>query len=231
MFDGISLQPVWLSLQLAAVTTAVLLVVATPLAWWLSKTRSIWRSPITALVTLPLVLPPSVLGFYILVAMGPHGPLGQLTQSMGLGLLTFTFPGLVIGSIIYSLPFAVQPLQAAFESIGPRPGEVAATLGAKPLDAFLTVVLPLVRPGFFTAMVLTFAHTVGEFGVVLMIGGNIPGKTQVVSTEIYTFVEAMEYDKAHWLAGGMLVFSFIVLLTVTLFNRRALAMGVASKVP
>lgn len=145
--------------------------------------------------------------------------------------MTFTFPGLVVGSIIYSLPFAVQPLQAAFESIGPRPMEVASTLGAKPLDAFFSVVLPLARPGFFTAMVLTFAHTVGEFGVVLMIGGNIPGKTQVVSTEIYTFVEAMEYDKAHWLAGGMLVFSFIVLLTVTLFNRRAQAMGVASGAP
>ena len=229
--QGISLEPVWLSLELAAVTTIVLLVLATPLSWWLSRTKSMWRAPVGALVTLPLVLPPSVLGFYILVAMGPHGPLGQLTQSMGLGLMTFTFPGLVVGSIIYSLPFAVQPLQAAFESIGPRPMEVASTLGAKPLDAFLSVVLPLARPGFFTAMVLTFAHTVGEFGVVLMIGGNIPGKTQVVSTEIYTFVEAMEYDKAHWLAGGMLVFSFIVLLTVTLFNRRAQSMGVASGAP
>lgn len=225
--QGISLEPVLLSLELAAVTTAVLLVLATPLSWWLSRTSSWWKVPISAVVTLPLVLPPSVLGFYILVAMGPHGPLGQLTQSLGLGLMTFTFPGLVVGSIIYSLPFAVQPLQAAFESIGPRPMEVASTLGAKPLDAFFSVVIPLARPGFFTAMVLTFAHTVGEFGVVLMIGGNIPGKTQVVSTEIYTFVEAMEYDKAHWLAGGMLIFSFIVLLTVTFFNRRAQAMGVA----
>ena len=218
--SGISLDPVWLSLELAGVTTVVLLIAATPLAWWLARTQNPLRAPIAALVTLPLVLPPSVLGFYILVALGPHGPLGQLTQSLGWGLLTFTFPGLVVGSIIYSLPFAVQPLQAAFESIGPRPMEVAATLGAKPLDAFFSVVMPLARPGLFTAAVLTFAHTIGEFGVVLMIGGNIPGKTQVVSTEIYTFVEAMEYDKAHWLAGGMLIFSFLVLLAVTLFNRR-----------
>lgn len=181
----------------------------------------------SAIVTLPLVLPPSVLGFYILVAMGPHGPIGQLTQSLGLGLMTFNFSGLIVGSLIYSLPFAVQPLQGAFESIGNRPMEVAATLGAKPLDAFFSVVVPLARPGFLTAMILTFAHTIGEFGVVLMIGGNIPGKTQVVSTEIYTFVEAMEYDKAHWLAGGMLVFSFLVLLSVTLFNRSAKGVGAA----
>lgn len=218
--SDISLEPVWLSLQLATITTAILIVIATPLAWWLARTKSLLRAPMTALVTLPLVLPPSVLGFYILVALGPHGPLGQLTQSLGIGLLTFTFPGLVVGSVIYSLPFAVQPLQAAFESIGPRPMEVAATLGAKPLDAFFSVVLPLARPGIFTALVLTFAHTIGEFGVVLMIGGNIPGKTQVVSTEIYTFVEAMEYDKAHLLAAGMLVFSFVVLLAVAFFNRR-----------
>lgn len=218
--SDISLEPVWLSLQLATITTAILIVIATPLAWWLARTKSLLRAPMTALVTLPLVLPPSVLGFYILVALGPHGPLGQLTQSLGIGLLTFTFPGLVVGSVIYSLPFAVQPLQAAFESIGPRPMEVAATLGAKPLDAFFSVVLPLARPGIFTALVLTFAHTIGEFGVVLMIGGNIPGKTQVVSTEIYTFVEAMEYDKAHLLAAGMLVFSFVVLLAVAFFNLR-----------
>lgn len=218
--SDISLEPVCLSLQLATITTAILIVIATPLAWWLARTKSLLRAPMTALVTLPLVLPPSVLGFYILVALGPHGPLGQLTQSLGIGLLTFTFPGLVVGSVIYSLPFAVQPLQAAFESIGPRPMEVAATLGARPLDAFFSVVLPLARPGIFTALVLTFAHTIGEFGVVLMIGGNIPGKTQVVSTEIYTFVEAMEYDKAHLLAAGMLVFSFVVLLAVAFFNRR-----------
>ena len=223
--EDISLEPVWLSLELAVVTTVVLLVLSAPLAWWLARSKSAWRAPIGAVVTLPLVLPPSVMGFYILVALGPHGPLGQFTQSMGWGLLTFTFPGLVIGSLVYSLPFAVQPLQGAFEALGDRPMEVAATLGAKPIDAFFSVVLPLVRPGVFTATVLTFAHTIGEFGVVLMIGGNIPGKTQVVSTEIYTFVEAMEYEKAHILAGGMLVFSFVVLLALSCLNRRAKAVS------
>lgn len=223
--EAISLEPVWLSLELAVVTTVVLLALSTPLAWWLARSKSAWCAPVGAVVTLPLVLPPSVMGFYILVALGPHGPLGQFTQSMGWGLLTFTFPGLVIGSLVYSLPFAVQPLQGAFEALGDRPMEVAATLGAKPIDAFFSVVLPLVRPGVFTATVLTFAHTIGEFGVVLMIGGNIPGKTQVVSTEIYTFVEAMEYDKAHILAGGMLVFSFVVLLALSFLNRRAKAVS------
>lgn len=223
--EDISLEPVWLSLELAVVTTVVLLALSAPLAWWLARSKSAWRAPIGAVVTLPLVLPPSVMGFYILVALGPHGPLGQFTQSMGWGLLTFTFPGLVIGSLVYSLPFAVQPLQGAFEALGDRPMEVAATLGAKPVDAFFSVVLPLVRPGVFTATVLTFAHTIGEFGVVLMIGGNIPGKTQVVSTEIYTFVEAMEYEKAHILAGGMLVFSFVVLLALSFLNRRAKAVS------
>lgn len=223
--EDISLEPVWLSLELAVVTTVVLLALSAPLAWWLARSKSAWCAPVGAVVTLPLVLPPSVMGFYILVALGPHGPLGQFTQSMGWGLLTFTFPGLVIGSLVYSLPFAVQPLQGAFEALGDRPMEVAATLGAKPIDAFFSVVLPLVRPGVFTATVLTFAHTIGEFGVVLMIGGNIPGKTQVVSTEIYTFVEAMEYDKAHILAGGMLVFSFIVLLALSFLNRRAKAVS------
>ena len=223
--EAISLEPVWLSLELAVVTTVVLLALSTPLAWWLARSKSAWRAPVGAVVTLPLVLPPSVMGFYILVALGPHGLLGQFTQSMGWGLLTFTFPGLVIGSLVYSLPFAVQPLQGAFEALGDRPMEVAATLGAKPVDAFFSVVLPLVRPGVFTATVLTFAHTIGEFGVVLMIGGNIPGKTQVVSTEIYTFVEAMEYDKAHILAGGMLVFSFVVLLALSFLNRRAKAVS------
>ena len=225
MMEAISLEPVWLSLELAVVTTVVLLALSTPLAWWLARSKSVWRAPVGAVVTLPLVLPPSVMGFYILVVLGPHGPLGQFTQSMGWGLLTFTFPGLVIGSLVYSLPFAVQPLQGAFEALGDRPMEVAATLGAKPVDAFFSVVLPLVRPGVFTATVLTFAHTIGEFGVVLMIGGNIPGKTQVVSTEIYTFVEAMEYDKAHILAGGMLVFSFVVLLALSFLNRRAKAVS------
>ena len=217
MMEDISLEPVWLSLELAVVTTVVLLALSAPLAWWLARSKSAWRAPIGAVVTLPLVLPPSVMGFYILVALGPHGPLGQFTQSMG--------SGLVIGSLVYSLPFAVQPLQGAFEALGDRPMEVAATLGAKPIDAFFSVVLPLVRPGVFTATVLTFAHTIGEFGVVLMIGGNIPGKTQVVSTEIYTFVEAMEYEKAHILAGGMLVFSFVVLLALSCLNRRAKAVS------
>jgi molybdate transport system permease protein len=161
-----------------------------------------------------------VLGFYLLVALGPNGPLGKLTEALGLGLLTFTFPGLVIGSIVYSLPFAVQPLQGAFEAVGNRPLEVAATLRARPWDAFVNVVIPLARPGFVTAALLTFAHTIGEFGVVLMIGGNVPGKTQVVSTEIYSYVEAMEYSKAHWLAGGMVVFSFLVLMGLTLLNRK-----------
>lgn len=214
-----SWQAIWLTVQLAGLTTVVLLLLATPLAWWLAQTRSRWRVPIGALVTLPLVLPPSVLGFYLLVAMGPHGQLGQLTQALGWGVLSFTFTGVLLGSIVYSLPFAVQPIQHAFEAIGRRPLEVAATLRASPLDAFFTVALPLARPGLFTAAVLTFAHTVGEFGVVLMIGGNIPGKTRVVSTQIYGHVEAMEYAQAHWLAGGMLVFSFVVLMGLSLMKR------------
>lgn len=215
-----SLQAIRLTLELAASTTVLLLVLAIPLAWWLSQTTSRWRAPVSALVTLPLVLPPSVLGFYLLVAMGPHGPLGQLTQAMGWGVLSFTFTGLLIGSILFSLPFAVQPIQHAFEAIGRRPLEVAATLRARPLDAFFTVALPLARPGIVTAAILSFAHTVGEFGVVLMIGGNIPGKTRVVSTQIYGHVEAMEYAEAHWLAGGMLLFSFAVLLVLALMKRR-----------
>ena len=216
-----ALAAVRLTLELASTTTLLLLALATPLAWWLSQTRSRWRAPVNALVTLPLVLPPSVLGFYLLVAMGPHGPLGQLTQALGLGVLSFTFTGLLIGSVIYSLPFAVQPIQHAFEAIGRRPLEVAATLGARPIDAFFTVMLPLARSGLLTAAILSFAHTVGEFGVVLMIGGNIPGSTRVVSTQIYEHVEAMEYAQAHWLAGGMLVFCFLVLLGLALARRRA----------
>jgi molybdate transport system permease protein len=219
-FTPEELVPVWLSLELATITTTVLIVVATPLAWWLAKTTSRLRAPVSSIVTLPLVLPPSVLGFYLLVALGPNGPLGKLTEALGLGLLTFTFPGLVIGSIVYSLPFAVQPLQGAFEAVGNRPLEVAATLRARPWDAFVNVVIPLARPGFVTAALLTFAHTIGEFGVVLMIGGNVPGKTQGVSTEIYSYVEAMEYSKAQWLAGGMVVFSFLVLMGLTLLNRK-----------
>ncbi len=201
-----------LTLELAAVTTVLLLVLCTPLAWWLAHTHSRWKGPIGAVVALPLVLPPTVIGFYLLVTMGPNGPVGQFTQWLGLGRLPFTFPGLVIGSLIYSMPFAVQPLQRAFESLGSRPLEVAASLGASPLDRFFTVALPMARPGFITAAVLSFAHTVGEFGVVLMIGGNIPGVTRVVSVQIYDHVEAMEYANAHLLAGGMVVFSFIVLM-------------------
>ena len=216
-----ALDAIGLTLALATSTTLILLALATPLAWWLSQTQSRWRAPIGALATLPLVLPPSVLGFYLLVAMGPQGPLGQLTQAMGWGVLSFTFTGLLIGSVIFSLPFAVQPVQHAFESMGNRPLEVAYTLRASPIDAFFTVALPLARPGLVTAAILSFSHTVGEFGVVLMIGGNIPGKTRVVSTQIYGHVEAMEYAQAHWLAGGMLVFSFAVLLGLSMLRKRS----------
>jgi len=216
-----ALDAIALTLALASATTCILLVLATPLAWWLSQTQSQWRAPVGALVTLPLVLPPSVLGFYLLVAMGPHGPLGQVTQALGWGVLSFTFTGLLIGSVIFSLPFAVQPLQHAFEAMGARPMEVAFTLRAAPLDAFFSVALPLARPGLVTAVILSFSHTVGEFGVVLMIGGNIPGSTRVVSTQIYGHVEAMEYAQAHWLAGGMLVFSFGVLLALSLMRQRS----------
>ena len=203
---------IWLTLQLASVTTVLLLVLCTPLAWWLAHTRSRWRGPVGAVVALPLVLPPTVIGFYLLVSMGPGGAIGQLTEALGLGRLPFTFPGLVVGSLVYSLPFAVQPLQRAFEALGRRPLEVAATLGASPLDRFFSVALPLARPGFVTAAILSFAHTVGEFGVVLMLGGTIPGVTRVVSVQIYDHVEALEYAQAHWLAGGMVAFSFIVLM-------------------
>lgn len=213
-------QAVALTLKLATLTTVLLLLMATPLAWWLSQTRSRWRAPIAALVLLPLVLPPTVLGFYILVLLGPQGWIGQLTQAIGIGVLSFSFSGLLIGSIIFSLPFAVQPIQYAFEAIGRRPMEVAATLRARPLDAFFSVALPLAKPGLLTAALLSFAHTVGEFGVVLMIGGNIPGKTSVVSTQIYSHVEAMEYAQAHWLAAGMVVFSFAVLITLTRLKKR-----------
>ncbi len=212
MFDATELGAIRLTLELAAVSTAILLVLGTPLAWWLATTASRWKAVVGAVVALPLVLPPTVLGFYLLVAMGPQGPIGRLTAALGLGTLAFSFAGLVIGSVIYSLPFVVQPLRQAFEAIGRRPLEVAATLRAGPWDRFVSVVLPLARPGFLTATVLGFAHTVGEFGVVLMIGGNIPDKTRVVSVQIYDHVEALEYARAHWLAGGMVVFSFLVLL-------------------
>jgi molybdate transport system permease protein len=213
------LQAVWLTLRLAAAATATLLVVGTPLAWWLARSRSRLRNAVGALVTLPLILPPTVLGFYLLVLLGPEGPLGRLTEAAGLGLLPFTFAGLVVASVIYSLPFVVQPLQQAFETIGEQPLEAAATLRAGPWDTFFAVVVPLARPGFITGAVLAFAHTIGEFGVVLMIGGNIPGKTQVLSLAIYNHVEALEYGQAHWLAGGMLAFSFATLLALNLLKR------------
>lgn len=219
LLDANAWQAIGLTLELAAVTTLLLLLLATPLAWWLSQTRSPWKPVVNALVTLPLVLPPTVLGFYLLVLMGPQGPLGQFTLAMGWGTLSFTFSGLVIGSILFSLPFAVQPILHAFEAIGPRPLEVAATLRAGPMDTFFSVALPLARPGLVTAAILSFAHTVGEFGVVLMIGGNIPGQTRVVSTQIYGYVEALEYAQAHWLAGGMVVFSFVVLLGLSMLKR------------
>lgn len=213
-------EPVWLTLKLAGVTTAVLLVVGTPIAWWLARSNHWIRQPIAAIVALPLVLPPTVLGFYLLVLMGPKGMVGQLTEQLGLGLLPFTFEGLVIASVIYSLPFTVQPLQNAFGSINQQLLEVASTLRASPRDRFFSIVIPLARPGFLTAGVLTFAHTIGEFGVVLMIGGNIPGETKVLSVAIYDHVESLEYTQAHWLAAGMVVFSFVVLVTLYSLNGR-----------
>ena len=206
---------IWLTLKLASLVTVILLIIGTPIALWLSRTRSWLRGPIGAIVALPLVLPPTVIGFYLLIILGPHGFVGQFTKYLGLGTLTFSFSGLVIGSVIYSMPFVVQPLQNAFSAIGTRPLEVAATLRANPWDTFFSVILPLARPGFITAAILGFAHTVGEFGVVLMIGGNIPEKTRVVSVQIYDHVESMEYLQAHWLAGAMLVFSFLILLALS----------------
>jgi molybdate transport system permease protein len=204
----------WLTLKLAFVVTGVLLVLGTPLAWWLARTRSGWRRPVAAVVMLPLVLPPTVLGFYLLVAMGPHGPIGAITQGLGLGLLPFTFTGLVMASVLYSAPFVIQPLHNAFRAIGDRPLELATTLRAGPLDRFFTVAVPLARPGIVAGAILGFAHTVGEFGVVLMIGGSIPGQTRVVSVQIYDHVQAFQYGQAHWLAGSLLVFSFGILLAV-----------------
>jgi molybdate transport system permease protein len=212
-FSASDLDAIWLTGKLAALTTLILIALATPIAWWLARTPSRWRAVVGAIVALPLVLPPTVLGFYLLVALGPNGPFSFLA-------LPFTFGGLVVGSVIYSLPFAVQPLQHAFEAIGSRPMEVAGTLRASPLDAFFSVAVPLARPGFVTAAVLTFAHTVGEFGVVLMIGGNIPEKTRVISTQIYGHVEALEYAQAHGLALAMVAFSFVVLLAINIAGRR-----------
>jgi len=216
--EEIGFDALWLTLRLALLTTGILLVLGTPIAWRLAHTRSCLKGPVCALVALPLVLPPTVLGFYLLVAMGPNGPVGKLTEAMGIGLLPFTFAGLVVASVIYSLPFVVQPLQNAFEAIGTAPLEAAATLRASPADTFFRVVLPLARPGYLTAAVMGFAHTVGEFGVVLMIGGNIPDKTRVLSIQIYDQVEALEYTQAHWLSAGMLAFSFAVLLLLYLTN-------------
>lgn len=214
-----------LTLRLAGISTLVLLLLASPLAWWLARSRSVWRAPVAALTSLPLVLPPTVLGFYLLVTLGPDGPLGRLTLLLGLGTLPFSFAGLVVGSVVYSLPFAVQPLLHAFQNMGDRPLELAATLRASPLDAFFSVALPLAWPGFVSAAVLSFAHTIGEFGMVLMMGGNIPGQTRVLSTQIYGHVEAMAYTQAHVLAAGMLVFSFAVLLGLNLLQKRGLRMG------
>lgn len=214
--DPSDLQAVWLTFKLASITTVLLLLIATPLAWWLAHTQRWYKGPVAALVSLPLVLPPSVLGFYLLLLLGPNGLVGKLTLALHLGTLPFTFAGLVIGSVLFSMPFAVQPIQNAFEAMGKRPLEVSATLRANAWDRFVSVALPLARPGFFTATILAFAHTVGEFGVVLMLGGNIQGETRVLSVAIYDHVEAVEYSAAHWLAGGMVLFSFVVLLALYL---------------
>lgn len=221
----LDLEPLWLTLELASLTTALLLLLGTPLAWWLSQTRSRLKQVVATLVALPLVLPPTVLGFYLLLLLGPSGPVGQLTQALGLGILPFTFPGLVVGSVLYSLPFLVQPVYTAFESIGSRPLEVAATLRASPVSRFTTVALPLALPGLLSGAILAFAHTVGEFGVILMIGGNIPGETKVLSVAIYDHVESLEWTQAHWLAGGMLVFSFTVVLAINLLGQRMRRIG------
>jgi len=221
MFATANLDAILLTAKLATVVTALLLLIGTPIAWWLANTRSWLKAPVEAVVALPIVLPPSVLGFYLLVAMGPRGPIGQVTQALGLGTLPFSFTGLVVASVLYSLPFVVQPIQNAFAAIGPGLLEAAATLRATPWDRFATVALPLARPGFVTAAVLGFAHTVGEFGVVLMVGGNIPGQTRVVSVQIYDHVEALEYGQAHELAIVLMGFSFVTLFLLYALNRRA----------
>jgi molybdate transport system permease protein len=218
--QGSDIDALLITLRLASLSTLILLVIGTPFAWWLARSRWRFKFLVEALVAMPLVLPPTVLGFYLLVLLGPNGPVGGLMEALGGHSLAFTFSGLVIGSVVYSMPFVVQPLQSAFLAIGERPLEVAATLRASPMDRFFSVVLPLARPGFLTASVLGFAHTLGEFGVVLMIGGNIPGVTQVVSIAIYDHVEALEYGRAHLLAGSLLALSFVLLLIVYGVNRR-----------
>ena len=210
----------WLTIKLAGITTILLLILATPLAWWLARGRSRWKAPVGALVALPIVLPPTVLGFYLLIALGPHSPLMMLLHPFGIRTLAFTFEGLVIGSLIYSLPFAVQPLRNAFIAVGDEPLEAAATLGASSWSTFRRVALPLALPGYAVAAILAFAHTVGEFGVVMMLGGGIPGETQVLSIEIYRLVEALEWDKAHQLSAALLAFAFVVMLTLLLMERR-----------
>ncbi len=216
----VNMEPVWLTLRLAFISTTILLIIGTPLAWWLSRTDSALKAPVEAVVALPMVLPPTVLGFYLLIALGPEGLIGKPLASVGIGPLAFTFSGIVIGSVLFSLPFVVRPLQSAFEAIGSDLTEAAQTLKATPLDCFLSITLPLARPGFLTAIALGFAHTVGEFGVVLMIGGNIPGVTQVLSIAIFNNVEALEYYQAHMLSAGLLMFSFIILLIISIFNKR-----------
>jgi molybdate transport system permease protein len=229
VFDGIPPdigQPVRLTIELAAITTVILLVVGTPIAWWLARSRAWWKEAVAALVAMPLVLPPTVLGFYLLVALGPNGPGGLIAGLWGARTLAFTFEGLVIGSVLYSMPFVVQPIRNAFAAVGDRPLEVAATLRASPTRAFWTVAVPLARPGFLTGAVLGFAHTVGEFGVVLMIGGNIPGETKVLSVAIYDYVETSQWREANILAAGMVVFAFAVILAMTLIEKRVARPGI-----
>jgi len=228
VFDGIPPdigQPVRLTIELAAITTVILLVVGTPLAWWLARSQAWWKEAVAALVAMPLVLPPTVLGFYLLVALGPNGPGGLIAGLWGARTLAFTFEGLVIGSVLYSMPFVVQPIRNAFAAVGDRPLEVAATLRASPTRAFWTVAVPLARPGFLTGAVLGFAHTVGEFGVVLMIGGNIPGETKVLSVAIYDYVETSQWREANILAAGMVMFAFAVILAMTLIEKRVARPG------
>jgi molybdate transport system permease protein len=218
-------QPVRLTIELAAITTIVLLVVGTPIAWWLARSRAWWKEAVAALIAMPLVLPPTVLGFYLLLMLGPNGPGGLIAGLWGARTLAFTFEGLVVGSVFYSMPFVVQPIRNAFAAVGDRPLEVAATLRASPRRAFWTVAVPMARPGFLTGAVLGFAHTVGEFGVVLMIGGNIPGETKVLSVAIYDYVETSQWREANILAAGMVVFAFAVILSMTLIEKRVARTG------